>query len=135
MTKLTNKRARLRGMTLIEVMVALMIITIIILGLLQLFVQSIYVQDKSETEVIAANYGREKVEELKSLGYDSITLGITNEDRDDGLYTVKTTVTNEMDPGTGYPRRIKRIAVEVFCNLPAIRLIGTQITYIHKRGV
>ncbi|MDX6639651.1 MAG: hypothetical protein QOF12_662 [Solirubrobacteraceae bacterium] len=69
-----------RGMTLIEVMVAAVILVVGILSLLTVFTSSGALTTKSEREAQAADFAEQQVELLRALPYASVALNATSAD-------------------------------------------------------
>ena len=131
-----------RGVTLVESMIAIAVVFIIVSGAAYLIYSTIVQEMNGERIATANNFARERIELLKGQGYANLTEGETSVAMDEdgqeiagGLYTVKTTVTEEMDPTYGYSLRMKTITVEVSVNRPEQYVLVTQTTTINKRGV
>jgi len=69
-----------RGMTLIEVMIAAMILVVGILGLLTIFNSSAALTTRSEREAQASDYAEQQVELLRALPYGSVALSAATAD-------------------------------------------------------
>jgi prepilin-type N-terminal cleavage/methylation domain-containing protein len=69
-----------RGMTLIEVMVAAVILVVGILSMLTVFTSSGALTTKSEREAQAADFAEQQVELLRALPYTSVALNATSAD-------------------------------------------------------
>lgn len=89
------------GFTLIEVIIAILILAMCIGGLCQLFVNVQQLSDMSRSHYIAINIAKNKIERAKTLGYTDLYLlsetdGIVNEngapDDPDGFFRVTTLV-------------------------------------------
>ncbi len=129
-------RHRGRGASLIEVLIAMILIAIVISGLIAIFTQSLSVQNEAEDIVKAVNMAREKMEELKALGYDNIPVGEQSEELEDGMYTIQTVVTENVQiPGSSSPAPFKKIEITVYRNKPTQVLISRHVTYIYEEGV
>jgi len=122
------------GISMIEGMIGILIVTIVVLGLIPIFVRTFYVQHNAEELVLAANLAREKIEQLKAVGYDGLAIGETTEETEDGNFRLITKITNELD-ANGNPKRMKKIEVKVYRLRPTESHISTHVTYIHKRGL
>lgn len=64
------------GLTEIEAILAIAILSIGILSIATLFPLALKIAKTAEQETVAANLGQAKIEELFSLGYENIPLGI-----------------------------------------------------------
>lgn len=75
MSKENKKNTRqnsIRGFSLIEIMVAILIIGTTFIGLLQAFPYAMKINKTAENQTIAAYLAQEKLEELNQLDYDEI---------------------------------------------------------------
>lgn len=63
------------GISMIEALMAIAVISIGILSVVSLFPLSLKVSRNAEQETIAANLMQAKIEEMFSIGYDNITIG------------------------------------------------------------
>ncbi|HEX7899114.1 MAG TPA: prepilin-type N-terminal cleavage/methylation domain-containing protein [Planctomycetota bacterium] len=72
-----------RGFTLVEIMIALAVVSIALLGLLSLINSSGLVQDDTRARTIAYNAAREKVEEMRARPFDTIYAAYNSDDYDD----------------------------------------------------
>ena len=70
-----GKGAESRGFSLIEVVLAMLILTFAILSLAELFILSVKVNNTSRDSTSAASIGAEKMEELKRTPYAELTPG------------------------------------------------------------
>ncbi|MEA3464131.1 MAG: prepilin-type N-terminal cleavage/methylation domain-containing protein [Patescibacteria group bacterium] len=64
-----------QGLSLIEIMVALTILTIAFIGLMQAFPYGLSINKATEDITVASYLAQDKIEELHSLGYDNIATG------------------------------------------------------------
>lgn len=64
-----------QGLSLIEIMVALTILTIAFIGLMQSFPYGLSINKAAENTTIASYLTQDKIEELHSLGYNDIATG------------------------------------------------------------
>ncbi len=88
------------GFTLIEVVIAIMILAMCIGGLCQLFVNVHQLSEMSRSHYVAINIAKNKIERAKTLGYTDLYLlsendGIVNSSGaadPDGFYKVNTVV-------------------------------------------
>ncbi len=63
------------GFSMIEVMVAIMIIGVAFIGLVQIFPTALNIIKSAENNTRASYYAQEKIEEIYQYGYDSIASG------------------------------------------------------------
>lgn len=80
-----------KGFTLVEIMVAMAILTIALLSLASVTVMVIKGNSFSKTMTTATTLARDKLEQLKNTGYDSLAGGA---DTVGSIYTRTWTVTN-----------------------------------------
>lgn len=117
-----------KGFTLIEAMIAIFIITIGIVGVLQMFPLSIQTAKMAEMSTIAAQLAQEKMEEIISFSnsYDSIATGTATTTELD-IYTRVTKITcvapNLQEVRCNYspignPNPIKKVEVTVYWKSP-----------------
>ena len=71
--KLSNNQI---GLSLIEIMVAFSILVVAFVGLAQAFPFGLSISKSAESSTIASYLTQDKIEELFSLGYDGVGLGI-----------------------------------------------------------
>ncbi len=119
-----------RGITMIEAVLAVAVLTIGILGIIKLFPLALKISKNAEQETVAADLAQAKIEELFSLGYESIgTSTIEARHRlatstQNPFYnyerqTVVTTVDSNLNTSTA-DLGLKKITVTVFYHLPTI---------------
>jgi prepilin-type N-terminal cleavage/methylation domain-containing protein len=65
----TDKRVRQQGFTLIEIMIALVILSVGLAGLIPMSVHSVRGNTFGETTTIAATWSQDKLEELRRLDF------------------------------------------------------------------
>lgn len=83
-----NLKHNNKGLTLIEVMIASLIILILFLALMQSVLLSINMNNKNELRDVAVSIAEERMRELKSLDFDSADLADTGGvSADDGTAT------------------------------------------------
>ena len=75
MENLIKKQKNQTGFTLIEIMVAIMIIGVLMVGLLNAFPYAAGIIGQAKQETQAAYLAQEKIEELYQLGYNQIATG------------------------------------------------------------
>src|SRR5680860_1038640 len=76
-----------RGFTLIEVLVASLLLMIVLIPLLGIFISSVSASLKAETENAASLLAQEQIEKLRGLNYASLTLDSTQSFADSGIDT------------------------------------------------
>src|SRR5680860_1189312 len=76
-----------RGFTLIEVLVASLLLMIVLIPLLGIFISSVSASLKAETENAASLLAQEQIEELRGLNYASLTLNSSQISVDSGIDT------------------------------------------------
>lgn len=69
-------RRWINGMTLIEIMVAISILSFIFIALIYSFPYGLSINKAAESATIASYLAQEKIEQLHSLGYDGISTGV-----------------------------------------------------------
>jgi prepilin-type N-terminal cleavage/methylation domain-containing protein len=67
------------GFTLLESIIAIFVLTIGIVGVLQMFPISIQTAKLAEMSTVASQLGQEKIEEIISQSYNSLATGTTTE--------------------------------------------------------
>ena len=97
-----------RGFTLIEVIIAGFILVIAIFGVISTTVIVIKTDSLSKTMTTATTLAKDKMEQLKNTGYDSLE----GTDTADSIYTRTWTVTADGSPAAG----MKTIVVTVQWN-------------------
>ncbi len=86
-----------KGFSLIEIIISVFVLSVGILGLVAAFPRGSKIQKQVESQAIANNIAQEKMEELLSLMYEEIPLGIIEDsarissDPLDGFYKFKRT--------------------------------------------
>lgn len=68
-----RKRSSLTGFTLVELMIATAILVVVIVGLLSVFIHSIFLNESNGNLVTAINDAQYVLEQIKSLPYGNIT--------------------------------------------------------------
>lgn len=76
MLRFTKIRSDARGISLLEAMLALMVLTVGILVAVKVFPLSLKISRIAEQETIAANLAQAEIETLFELGYNGITPGV-----------------------------------------------------------
>ena len=127
------------GETLYESLVGAALTVIVLGGAGIILYQSVHSQRNAEVTAYANSLAREKIEALKTIGYENIEVGESEETTEDGDYVILTRVVAETDPTTGNPLRVKTITVEVYANTGVDsvsgRVLASHTTSIHKRGL
>jgi prepilin-type N-terminal cleavage/methylation domain-containing protein len=80
-----STRARVRGMSLVEIMIAMIIVAIALLALLSLTQSSNRVQDESRERTIAYNAARKMIEEMRSDAVETLYRRYNSNNTDNGL--------------------------------------------------
>jgi general secretion pathway protein I len=133
------KSACTRGFTLIETVVALAVVSIALLGLLQLNLLSIRVADKAQATAKAVFLAQEKMAETLEAGFPQVGTRSGVVENDGERFTWRTEVT---DASGSQQRslglrldRLRRLSVEVACgDNPANRQIRLT-TYVAERKI
>lgn len=73
------------GFTLIEIMVATLLLALVLLPMLGVFIASVSVASKSETENTASLLAQEQIEEIRGLTYDAMALDSAKIDAQSGI--------------------------------------------------
>ena len=94
-----------RGFTLVEIMIAVFILVVALLGLISVTVMVIKGNSFSKTMTTATTLAKDKMEQLKNTGYDSLAGGT---DTVESIFTRTWTITSD-SPATG----MKTIEVKV----------------------
>lgn len=105
MKKMISKIENSRGFTLIEIMIAIFILVVALLGLISVTVMVIKSNSMSKTMTTATTLAADKMEQLKRTGYDSSS----GTDTSNAGYSITWTVSNDGDPAA----RMKTIVVTV----------------------
>lgn len=123
-----------RGVTLIETLIATVVVSLVILGSGAIFYKSVNVQRDSERYSFANNLARQKIEATKNLPFNSIPVGTTTANSTDGQFRIATTITNDVD-SLGRPKRTKTITVVVSELTGGQKVLATHTTTIYQRGL
>ncbi len=121
------------GFTLIEVMLAIAILLVGIMGLTRIFPLSLKIDRAAEQNTVAANLAQAKVEEIFSSTYDNIIVGTIElkhrlaADPADPFYAYQRETIAEFVDGNlnsiGTDQGLKKVTVRVFWYAP---LLGTE---------
>ncbi len=134
------KRTRIRGFSILDGLIATLVIMIIAFLMIPVFVQTYSVQGDAEDFLTADNLARQKVEELKALGFEGVPRGETSEDSEDGRFTIQSVVAEQfsvtgVEGSPDLPRRVVKIEVTVIRKGTNTPTMSKHITFIHKRGI
>ena len=121
-----------RGISLIEALIAMAILTIGLLSIIRLFPVAMKVSKTAEQSTVAANLAQAKIEEVFSLGYENIPIGTmeakhrlgTNSDNPFYHYQ-RQTITEYVDGNLAHSASatgIKKISVTVYWSSPTTGL-------------
>ena len=122
------------GLTLVEILVALVILAVVLLPVIAAFSQALVTTSQSSISSAASSIGREKVEALKRLDYSYLqsqareTKAFGNHP---GFFEVEVTVTVVRDDARA---GLKRAAVSVY-RAGSLSPVVTLTSYLAVRGV
>ena len=125
-----------RGLTLVEVLIALTILAVALLPVMVGFAQSLIATSQSTVSAAATSIAREKVEELKAKGYTDIQsqpAEARNLNPGDSFFQVEVTVT-EVRPDDAVHSGIKEAIVTVV-RTGGQQPLSTITTYFTPVGV
>jgi prepilin-type N-terminal cleavage/methylation domain-containing protein len=109
-------RAR-RGLTLVEVLIALAVMMVFVLPVVIGLSQALSVTSQSSTAVVASSTARQTIENLKAVGYANIQSSATRSTADlrpgDHYFEIETVVVEEQ-PNTAKLDGLKRVEVSVY---------------------
>ena len=123
LTKLASLLKSKKGFSLIEIMSAFAIVSLVFIGLIQAFPYGLSINESSEHSTVASFLAQGELERLRSLGYENIPLGTTAKQRistDQAdyryHYQVETVVTyvDQNLANTATDLGIKKISVTVY---------------------
>lgn len=124
MTSQLLPKANQRGMSLLEIMVALSILVVTFITLMQSFPLSLSINKTSENATKASYLAQAKLEELNSLGYNNISTGTIeakhrlSEDSTNYLYYFQRQTTVSYVDGnlqtSGTDTGLKKIAITIY---------------------
>ena len=119
-----NYRTDKRGLSLLEAVIAMAILSIGLLIIIRIFPLTAKMSKTAEQSTIAANLGQAKIEEMFSLGYDNIAIGTLESKHrlgstaDNPFYQYqRQTVTEYVDGDLNYSATetgLKKISVTVY---------------------
>ena len=111
MAKKTEKQTKEKGFSYLEIVLAFAIFAYIILAFAQLFINSSVSVKETEFKTIAYNYGADYIEEIKSMGYASISTSTWSSESEGlgqvGKVFTRQAVISEIDTG------LKQVSVTV----------------------
>lgn len=120
------------GMSLVEVLVALVLLAVALLPVVVGFSQALVSTSDASIAAVAASIAREKMEEMKSIDFDLLD-SQPRAPRDLRAGDAFFEVTSEVELHTSVPD-LKKVAVVVYRNGSA-RPIATVTTYVARAGV
>jgi len=109
--KINNKE---KGFTLIEVMIAMAIFAIGILGVAKMQINAISGNAKAREYSEASAFAQGQIESLMSTSFDNIVLAGNSSTVNAGGYTVQTTILNQADLDGDLNNDIMNIEIRVF---------------------
>jgi len=123
---------RQNGMTMIEVMIAAVIIVIAIIGTMMTFVSGRKFIVGEQYYRQAAQLASQKFEELKSKEYNNITDGDTKEKEtfNDITYEIETLVEPGSAPSPTVPKPCKKVTVTISWKVTTDNHKAVLVTYI-----
>ena len=127
-----DKRNRRRGMTMVEVMIAAVILVIALIGTSSSFVNGRRQLINQQFYRAAAQIASQKLEELKATGYELIPIGTTQDSVSfNGLTFNRQTVTQLISaPTAETPKPCKRVAVTISWSVVTDQHQARLVTYI-----
>ena len=127
---------RRTGFTLIEVVVALAVVSIALLGLLRLHLLSVASADKAQTLTAAVLLARARITEATCSGYPRVGVESGRAETEGGEMTWRTQVTNGQPTRRGEVRDgLRRIAVEVAWGRGTARKQIEMTTYVAETRI
>ena len=121
-----------RGMSLVEVLVALVLLAVALLPVVVGFSQALVATSDSSIAAVAASIAREKMEEMKSVDFDLLD-SQPREPRDLRAGNSFFEVASQVEAHTSVPD-LKKVAVVVY-RYGGTRPIVTVTTYVARAGV
>ncbi len=122
------------GVTLLETLIATVVVSLVILGAGAIFYKSVNVQRDSERYSFANNLARQQIEATKNTAYVDIPVGTTTANSADGQFQITTAITDDLD-SLGRIRRTKTVTVVVQEITGAQQVLATHRTTIYQRGL
>lgn len=130
---MTNKNSNQAGFSLIEIMVALGILSVAFISLMSSFPTALSISKGAENITVAAYLAQQKLEEVNSLGYENIATGTIESlhrlsaTSTDPLYrfereTIITNVDGDLN-ASSTDSGLKKIQTTVYFHDPATRVI------------
>ena len=122
-----------RGLTLLEVMISMIILSIGLLGLTPLMVLSIKANDISNNAIVASNIARDKLEYLESLDSIPSTSFSESESEVQPGYS-RTTIINDNSSDNTIPEGLLRVTIAIDWTDKADFIRKTTISsYLRKK--
>ncbi len=133
-----------KGLSLLEIMVSFSILVIAFMALMQSFPITLSINKTSENATKAAYLAQAKLEELNSLGYNSVAVGtietkhrLSNDTSNYLYYFQRQTVVNYVDgnlQNSGSDTGLKKISVTIYYTnvLSRIEKVYTTVTLISQ---
>lgn len=114
-TTSVGKKIPRTGMTLIEVMLAITILMIVLIGTSSMYVSGRRYVNSQQKYQVAAQLASQRLEQLKGAGYLGIAVGQTEEELTAAGLTCKrqTTIQLTAAPTTDFPKPCKKVTVAV----------------------
>ncbi len=99
-----------KGFTLIELIIAMLVMAIGIMGVMQVFPVGLRNTIKAQHYTKCVEYAEKKMEELRTIGYDALDSYLTGSDTPENGYLVIWTVTPDGTPYTG----VRKVRVDAY---------------------
>ena len=141
---MARRLAAERGVTLLEVLIALSILAMVLLPVVLGFSQALTNTARSTIQSVATSWAREKMEELKLLPYDQVVSTTTRLSRDlkpgDSFYQLEVLVqelrANTPNPPPTMPHQtgLKQVTINVYRRGSATPT-ATMMGYLAPSGV
>ena len=126
------KKDRFRGMTMIEVMIAAVIIVIAVIGTMLTFVSGRKFIVDQQYYRQAAQIASQKFEELKTDGYNKLVEGDYREQEPfNGIdYEIETAIEPSAAPSASVPKPCKKVTVTISWTIVTDKHSAILVTYI-----
>lgn len=128
----TNNRTKQQGISLLEAIIAIVILLFGILMMIKIFPLSLKVSQAAEQATIATNLAQAKMEEIFYLDYDNITIGtietrhrLSTDPDNPFYYFERETISEYVDDNLIYSAsetELIKITTTVFYNSPILSL-------------
>jgi len=124
----TNKIRSPKGMSMVELLVAVLVLTVGILAVAGVIPMAMRTITKSQTLSRAVEYTQQEMETLKRLGFNNLALVNANHfhPSGDGRYETWITVTNTTGGAIGAADNIRMVAVTTSMGLDSINVSSTD---------